>query len=237
MNKYYLSFVVLFLSFGVLEARAKLEFDRKTIYLKSDAGVEALHGTVKFSNAGNRPIKIVEIISTCGCTAATLSKNTYDPNESGELRITFRVGGTLGHDLKTIELVTDEAEGNRYTIGVDVDIAELFSITPRVLSWHPEEGHVSKTVVVTFTPGKNTKIVDATIASDSFKTEMQPTADSNKSVIVVTPLKSDGDLRGELLIDLQQGEENHIQRKVFLRILPSAATIDPLRAAPAPKKK
>ncbi|NNM25478.1 MAG: DUF1573 domain-containing protein [Phycisphaerales bacterium] len=42
-----------------------------------------------FANTGGSPLEIQEVKTSCGCTAASLDKETYAPGESGEIAVTF----------------------------------------------------------------------------------------------------------------------------------------------------
>jgi hypothetical protein len=50
----------------------------------------------KFTNVGDRVLKIRKIGKTCGCTAPKLTKREYAPGESGMLTVVYRAQSTPG---------------------------------------------------------------------------------------------------------------------------------------------
>jgi len=59
----------------------------------SDAAVEA---GFAFRNAGDAPVTITGVRTSCGCTAAALEQKTYAPGESGRIDVRFGFGARTG---------------------------------------------------------------------------------------------------------------------------------------------
>jgi hypothetical protein len=54
---------------------------------------ETRQAEVEFTNTGNGTLKIVDVKTTCGCTAASLPKYVYQPGESGMMSVAFEPTG------------------------------------------------------------------------------------------------------------------------------------------------
>lgn len=60
--------------------------------------------TFRFRNAGEAPLTVEKVRSSCGCTAALLSATLIPPGGTGEIRTTFDSGRFRGAVMKTIYL-------------------------------------------------------------------------------------------------------------------------------------
>ncbi|MFL5730239.1 MAG: DUF1573 domain-containing protein [Cytophagaceae bacterium] len=61
----------------------------------------------KFKNSGSTPLIISEVITTCGCTAPTWTKDPVMPGKSGEILITYRSAGKQGLQNKIITILSN----------------------------------------------------------------------------------------------------------------------------------
>jgi|Deesub1362A_J573_1020465.scaffolds.fasta_scaffold00453_23 hypothetical protein len=75
-----------------------------------------------FKNIGNEPLVIKRVRTTCGCTAALLSKKTLKPGEQGELQVKFNTRGYEGRISRYIYLETNDARQPKKQLTVRADI-------------------------------------------------------------------------------------------------------------------
>ncbi len=93
MNKFIKVLIIstLFISFSAQKIVDKpvMEF-KSTIYNvgKIKLGKKIKH-TFEFTNKGNEPIFIMNVQTTCGCTASEWTKKPIQPNEKGFINIVF----------------------------------------------------------------------------------------------------------------------------------------------------
>lgn len=73
-------------------------------------------------NAGKELLKIDKVKTSCGCTAAMLSSNRIDPNESGTLKIEFDTSNRVGRYTRTVTLHTNDPIEPQQTITLMVKI-------------------------------------------------------------------------------------------------------------------
>lgn len=63
-----------------------------------------------FRNAGDQPLKILSIHTTCGCTAAAPAKPELAPGEKGEITVTFDSRGKIGETNKIVRVAFNDPE-------------------------------------------------------------------------------------------------------------------------------
>ena len=76
----------------------------------------------KFTNTGTDTLKIGRVISSCGCTAALVSKDSLKPGEIGELKVTFNTMGYEGDITKYIYIETNDPANPKKQVAVSVSI-------------------------------------------------------------------------------------------------------------------
>lgn len=78
--------------------------------------------TVKVKNIGKAVLKIKDIQTSCGCTAALLTKKTLKPGEVGKLKIEFDTSGYSGKITRTVTVYSNDPEEPLQTIVLFVNI-------------------------------------------------------------------------------------------------------------------
>ncbi len=82
---------------------------------------EKVEHLFKFTNAGNQPLVISNIITTCGCTAPTWPKDPVQPGEKGEIKVVFNSIGKIGKQNKVITIFSNSVNGkDQITIQANV---------------------------------------------------------------------------------------------------------------------
>jgi hypothetical protein len=61
----------------------------------------------KFMNVGDEPVKITEVLPSCGCTAAEWSTQSILPGKSGFVKVKFDPKGKLGPNSKYVTVKTN----------------------------------------------------------------------------------------------------------------------------------
>jgi len=107
-NKITLILIVLISSFGFAQTGAKIEFKAKdntidygTISKKSDNGIRSF----EFTNTGDAPLVITNVLSTCGCTVPTKPNEPIMPGKNGKIDVKYSM--ILGPIRKTITVETN----------------------------------------------------------------------------------------------------------------------------------
>ena len=81
---------------------------------------------VAVSNSGDAPLIVSEVLTTCGCTTATLEPMTLAPGESGVLRIAFDSGAhgpeLTGPVMRRVILVSNDPAQPEATVDLQAVI-------------------------------------------------------------------------------------------------------------------
>lgn len=60
-----------------------------------------------FTNSGNEPLIISNVLTTCGCTAPSYPKEPVKPGESADIKIDFNSTGKMGKQNKIITILSN----------------------------------------------------------------------------------------------------------------------------------
>jgi hypothetical protein len=71
----------------------------------------------KFKNVGADTLKITQVKTSCGCTAAESSK-IIAPQKDGQIQVTFNTGANLGKVSKTVYVFSNDVEAPQRSVSI-----------------------------------------------------------------------------------------------------------------------
>lgn len=78
---------------------------------------DVVEHSFEFTNTGNAPLILNNVLTTCGCTAPEWPKNPILPGEKGEIKVRFNSAGKMGRQNKVITIRSNvEGTDNRIKI-------------------------------------------------------------------------------------------------------------------------
>ena len=95
-------------SLASAERAAKIKFTEDSFDFGKIEQGEVLTHVFVFQNTGEETLKIKRVSSSCGCTAALVTKREVPPGEKGELRVTFNSRGLRGKVTKYVYVESDD---------------------------------------------------------------------------------------------------------------------------------
>ena len=82
---------------------------------------DKVNHTFEFTNTGNQPLLISNVLTTCGCTATKWPKKPVGQGKTGQIKITFDSSGKMGRQNKIITVLSNgEPQQNRLSITASV---------------------------------------------------------------------------------------------------------------------
>lgn len=169
------------------ENAAGLQWDQTTIRIENDGGAAVRHIDFGFRNAGNAPISIRSVSTSCGCTVTKADKKQYAPGERGTLQVSHKPKAGFGLRNYHINVRTDEAGGHAHELLLQVSNTPRIVVTPRVVTWEPGEAPKSKSVDVFLQKDETLKVVGAKAERDVLDVRVVDGEKPDCKVIVVTP--------------------------------------------------
>ncbi len=85
---------------------------------------EVVKYTFKFENNGSSALKIKDIITSCGCTAALVSSEVLQPGEQGTLKVELDTSNRKGNMIRTITIKSNDPKNPTIILTVFADVQQ-----------------------------------------------------------------------------------------------------------------
>jgi len=168
-------------------AFAQLTWDKTEQTFSATPQDEAVVAKFKFTNTGSKPIKVRSVLTSCGCTTATLTKKEYAPQESGEIEAQFTFFGHTGRQDKSIMVETSAAPGQPTVLKLHVYIQEPVSIEPQLVLWRVGEQPDPKAIRIAIAGDRAVKILSVVSDNPSIKVKLREVKPGKEYEAQVTP--------------------------------------------------
>lgn len=89
----------------------------------------------KFKNQGQDELIISSVKSSCGCTAALVSKSNIHKDEDGEIQIKFNPGRYVGKVSKSVTVNSNDPESPTYKLTITGEIIEEVTVNPKKVNF------------------------------------------------------------------------------------------------------
>lgn len=122
---------------------AELKFGKYMIDANISAWAASYDFAFQFKNGGENSIKIPEIKTDCGCTAVNRGKNTYAPDETGEIAGTFEIGDQTWMQEKRFYIKTENIGQPEIELLFKAKIDRLPTIKPSMLNAPPSQANLA----------------------------------------------------------------------------------------------
>ena len=123
MKKLVLIAFVAFFGFAA-NAQAKFEFKSETIdygeIAKGSDGVRVF----EFTNTGDAPLIITNVLSTCGCTVPTKPNAPILPGKKGKIEVKYNMASGPIRKTITVESNATNYEGGRIALKIKGEVIE-----------------------------------------------------------------------------------------------------------------
>ena len=162
---------VAFVSF--LTARAQLTWEKTEVELHPAAADKQAVGTFRFENKTDKPIRILSVHTSCGCTTAGKTKDVVAPGEKSEITATFNIGDRTGVQQKQITVQTDDQKQPTTVLTLKAVIASPLELQPTFVFWQQGEEPKPKTIVAKTTKEIPVKHIDVTSSSPDFQATVE----------------------------------------------------------------
>ncbi len=181
------SLLVLAISLAAFPLRAELKWEKpwqEFHRLPSDGSVTTPY---VFRNTGTSPVTIRKVKTSCGCTSAKLSKETFAPGEQGEIAVKFTFGDRTGPHRKVVTVQTDD-KAEPIELNIVVWIHEPLAITPSLVFWKMGEASSPKSVRLTSDATTPVKIKSVTSSNPRIAAKLETIKPGEQYAIAVSPV-------------------------------------------------
>ncbi len=126
-KNYFILFIALFSASVFAQNGAKIEFKAKdntidygTVSKADDNGVRVFD----FTNTGNEPLIVTNVISTCGCTVPSKPKEPIMPGKTGKIEVKYNMATGPIRKTITVETNATNYDSGRVVLKIKGDVVE-----------------------------------------------------------------------------------------------------------------
>lgn len=101
--------LIAMLNSAMAQGQAEIKFDKLTFNIGTFPESEPVRkATYTFTNIGNAPLVINQVVASCGCTVPKYDKKPIAPGQKGVIEVVYNGKGKFpGHFKKTITVRTN----------------------------------------------------------------------------------------------------------------------------------
>ena len=216
-------------------ARAEMATELPAIEVKPKPSDEVVKVSFKFRNKGTKPVKILDLESSCSCLSAEMDKAEYQPGEEGTGTAEFKVSTFVGRHEKIVTALTDDPQQKEWEITFILDIPAVVDIEPKTLQWWTGEEPVEKTTTVKMNADTPMKITNITATRDNVEFSWKEVKPGQEYLVTVKPKTTKDVTLGALKIETDSTIPKYQRQLAFFSIYNKPAEpAKPVEAAKAP---
>ncbi len=121
--------------------------DMGTVY---NTGTHVIN-TFQIENAGDQPLHINQVRTSCGCTAALLSDSLLKPGQKSEIKVDFNPSGYSGDITKYIYIMSTDPSNQMTTLQLKMKISYALQSDPSFILFSNPKAGIPDTSAVTLT--------------------------------------------------------------------------------------
>lgn len=111
----------------------KIQFEETTFDFGIIGQNKKITHIYPFRNAGEKPLCIEKIETSCNCSASVVSKKEIPPGKKGEIRVTFHSGKYIGRQEKNINVYSNDPQDPIVMLLISGDVNTKNGIRPEYL--------------------------------------------------------------------------------------------------------
>jgi len=115
-----IAFALVFTTFS----QPKLVLNDKEIDLGQIFNGEIVKARITVHSAGSKPLKILRVNASCGCTTVKEPKNEIPPGKSDVVEVEFNSSGFRGKAVKYVYIETNDPDNKHASVTLTADIRE-----------------------------------------------------------------------------------------------------------------
>jgi len=204
--------VLLVLSAGLVHA--SIEWAQTRVELQVHPAQQSEVASFIFTNTGEKAISLGAVKVSCGCLAPKIQKRTYEPGESGALAVRFDLTNRTGPQHKKLTVTT--SDGIEHKLVVDVDIPELYKVSPVMMKWVKGSAKKIKTAKLTNRNQQPVHLLSATSSDQAFTVELKTVRKGYEYEVAVTPKPTASNARSVIRIQPEVPPGQHESKIIKL---------------------
>lgn len=157
-------------------------------------------------NAGDEPLSITDVKTSCGCTVADLETDTLAPGQETTITAIFDLKGRQGLERKRITVVSNDPEQPTYALELMGTALATIEVDPTIINLgriEDTESHRKSVTLRSTREGHSFNVEEVQLSDNSaFQTELETVTPGKeyKVTVVTNPNQMPGTISGRMTI-------------------------------------
>ncbi len=204
---------------AAVENTGALVFESTTVRVPCAPTEDSAELFFRFTNKGDKPVRVVDVEVTCGCLEAGMDKAEYKPGESGQVKAIMKVGVVEGEMSKPIKLMTNDPAAPVITLEAVVDVPVLFQFEPTVTTWKLGEDPSPKIVRAKILWKDPIQILKATSTRENVTPTVREVTPGREYEIVLTPKSTEKPELGLISVETTSPFPKYTRRQIYFNVV------------------
>ncbi len=165
-------------------AVAEIKWEQVEVVIPVHPTQIAAEAVFHFTNTGDDPVSISDVVINCGCLSAKPTKPSYAPGEEGTLTIGLNLQGRGGQLRKTVMVRT--GDGGEQVLTLVADIPKAYEISSPLVQWNREDSSGGKTIHLHNPNAMPIRLLSITSSHAALPAELKTIRDGFEYEVVVT---------------------------------------------------
>lgn len=176
-------------------------------------------------NAGDEPLEISEVKTTCGCTVADLKVKSLAPGQETQVSATFNLKGKQGPQHKRITVLSNDPDQPSYALEMKGTALTTILVEPSIINFgriEDETPQEQKVIIRSMREGHTFEIVDAKASGEApFDVKVETIQPGKEYAIaaVTRPNMMPGTLSGRITVRTSDESRPAVLIQVYGHIL------------------
>jgi hypothetical protein len=200
---------------------------------------ESVRHTFAIGNAGDSPLEIRSVRTSCGCTIAEMKQKSIKPGETGLIDTVFELRGRRGAQKKSVRVESNDPKQPVFLLWIEGEITSDLLLSPEYINMGtvPVADSVERIVRLESRSG-DVEITEVTSGSEEFSATVGDDANGRKTLVTVAtvPPLPIGTRVARFLVRTSSGKELSFAVAAIVegevRILPAEVRINSREAGP-----
>ena len=220
---------LLALGLSPLTGQAELTWESTTFERDLGPHDTEVEGVYKFTNTGTKPVRILSVKTSCGCTSARPSKTEYASGESGSISAKLSLHGAQGNGRQERQvLVETDAPGQEVvTLKIAGITHQYLQLSSYYLMWDLHGAATAQKVVIDVVHKDPIRVVAATAGNPLFATTLTTVKEGRQYELTVTPPNTADKHAGNILVTTDWPAEKPLTAAISLRVRDKTRSVAP----------
>ncbi len=179
--------LAIFIFSSAVQAQPSIKLNQDSHDFGKAAPFEKLRHDIVITNVGDQPLEIINVGTTCGCTAAVPSASMIVSGATSIVSVTMTANSSTSRMEKQVKIVSNDPKNKELSVNLIADVRNIWTFSPKSMVQFndvPYNTERSETFYLSNTEGAPFKVLEAHADRVEFRVEAGEPTDAGTPITV-----------------------------------------------------